>query len=303
MKMKLKQAILFATIMAVLSFAPAEAKKPVRSLAPVAAKAVPSRIPVLPPIFTAYDVYVGGFHLVASTIWFEEENNAYHVVVKAGTRGIWARLFPWNTILDARGSIDGDRLEPKEFFTRDEWGHKPKITKLHFDGKGDVSPEFEPPSRDENREIVTPEQRRGSLDPISALLQMLAHVAVDKSCSIPVPVFDGKRRFDITGRDAGYDVTEGEEYGVYSGQARLCAADFKMISGEWKDREHANFWRKTEHEAGREPFHIWLASPAPGLPEMAVRLESGSIGGLVVVHLSSWRYATAEEIKEASSGW
>jgi hypothetical protein len=295
--MKLKQAILLGIMAAVLPFASAEAKKPSRPHAPAVAQAAPSRIPVLPPIFTAYDVYVGGFHLVASNIWFEEENNAYHVVVKAGTHGFWARLFPWNTILDARGNINGDRLEPKEFFTRDEWGHKPKITKLHFDGKGDVVPEFDPPSHDENREIVTTEQRHGALDPITALLQMLAHVAVDKSCATPVPVFDGKRRFDITGRDAGYDVTEGEEYGVYSGKARLCHADFKMISGEWKDREHARFWQKTENEAGREPFEIWLASPAPGLPEMPVRLESGSIAGLVVVHLSSWRYATSEEIK------
>ena len=126
---------------------------------------------------------------------------------------------------------------------------------------------------------------------------MLAHVAVDKSCAVPVPIFDGKRRFDITGKDAGEGATVGDEYGVYSGPARLCDADFKMISGEWKDREHAHFWQKTETESGRDPFHIWLASPAPGLPEMPVRLETGSIAGLVVIHLSSWRYASVDEIK------
>jgi len=258
-------------------------------------------IPPLPPLFTTYDVYIGGIHLVAAKVWFEEEGSKYHAVVKAETVGIWGRFFPWNTILDAHGRIKGGRFEPQEFFTRDDWDHKPKITKLHFNqkgkNKGDVVPEFDPPNHDENREFVTLEQRRMALDPITALLQMLAHVAIDNSCAIPVPVFDGKRRFDITGSDAGSDVTEGEDYGVYSGKARLCNADFRMISGEWKDREHARFWQKTETESGREPFHIWLAAVAPNLPDIPVRLESGSIAGLVVVHLSSWRYATAAEIK------
>ena len=126
---------------------------------------------------------------------------------------------------------------------------------------------------------------------------MLAHVAIRNSCALPVPVFDGKRRFDITGRDGGYADTDAEDYGVYTGRARLCHVDFKMISGEWKDREHARFWPKTETESGREAFHIWLASPVGGLPELPVRLESGSIAGLIVVHLSSWRYVSTEEIK------
>ncbi|MGB9154668.1 MAG: DUF3108 domain-containing protein [Alphaproteobacteria bacterium] len=262
-----------------------------------AAKTTPQLLPALPPLYTTYDVYVGGIHLVAAQVWFQEEGNTFHAVVKAGTHGIWGKIIPWNTILDAHGRIKGEQLLPQEFYTRDEWGHKPKITMLHFNGKGNVVPEFIPPNTDQNREIVTPEQKLHSLDPITALLQMLAHVAVDKSCAVPVPIFDGKRRFDITGKDAGEGATVGDEYGVYSGPARLCDADFKMISGEWKDREHAHFWQKTETESGRDPFHIWLASPAPGLPEMPVRLETGSIAGLVVIHLSSWRYASVDEIK------
>ncbi len=280
-----------------LPFSAAQAKKTHHTQSAPAEENEPQLIPALPPLYTTYDVYVGGLHLVAAQVWFEEQGNTYHATVKAETRGMWARFFPWNTILDAHGKIVGDHFEPQEFYTRDEWGHKPKIVKLHFDGAGNVTPAFAPPNTDQNRENVTPEQSRDSLDPITALLQMLAHVTIDKSCATPVHVFDGKRRFDITGRDAGYEEIDSEDYGVYSGRARACAADFKMISGEWKDREHAHFWQKTETEPGREPFHIWLATVSPDLPEMPVRLETGSIAGLVVVHLSSWRYASADEVK------
>jgi len=295
--MPLFRILIVVVILIILPVTAAQAKKAHRKNPDAVSQIEPQLIPPLPPIYTTYDIYVGGVHLVAAQIWFEEQGSLYHAVVKANTYGVWARFFPWNTVLDAHGRIIGDRFAPQEFYTRDEWNHKPKITKLHFDGAGDVAPEFDPPSHDENREEVTKEQRIGSLDPVTALLQMLAHVAVDSSCVIPVPVFDGKRRFDITGRDEGYDRVDGDDYGVYNGKARLCGADFKMISGEWKDREHARFWQKSETEQGRDPFHIWLASPADGLPEIPVRLESGSIAGLIVVHLSSWRYASADEIK------
>ena len=294
--MRLWQAISLVLLLGFLPLSAAQAKKPPQN-APVAPVVVPQLVPALRPISATYDVYVGGLHLVVAKIWFEEQGSSYHAVVRAETRGMWARLFPWHTVLDSYGRIIGDRFEPQEFFTRDEWGHKPKVTKLHFDGKGDVVPEFDPPEHDLNREIVTVEQRYRSLDPSTALLQMLAHIAISKSCAMPVAVFDGKRRFDIIGHDAGKDVVDGEDYGVYSGPARLCEADFKMISGEWKDREHAHFWQKSETEAGRDPFHIWLASPAADLPEIPVRLESGSIAGLVVVHLSAWTYVSSDEIK------
>ena len=196
-----------------------------------------------------------------------------------------------------KGSLKKDGFAPAEFHTRDVWQNKPKITMLHFTKNGDVTPEFDPPSHDENRETVTTDERRGALDPITALLQMLAHVAVNKDCDVKVSVFDGKRLFDVSGTDAGQDVIDEGDYGVFKGTARLCDAGFKMVAGEWQDRKPSRFWQKNDTEAGRDPFRIWMASIDPNLPEMPVRLESGSVFGLIIIHLSHWHYATSDEIK------
>ncbi|HEU0118726.1 MAG TPA: DUF3108 domain-containing protein [Alphaproteobacteria bacterium] len=264
--------------------------------APAMAADVPGRIPNVPPIVATYDIYVGGIHLVTADILFQEEKGKYHSRVNAQTYGFWHRALPWETVLDSRGKIVKDKFVPLEFYSRDVWKGKPKVTKLHFK-KDDVVPEFDPPSHDENREIVTQDQRHGSLDPVTALLQMLAHVAVNHDCNVTVPVFDGKRRFDVTGADDGDEEINEADYGIFKGDARTCDAGFKMISGEWNDRKPAKFWQKSDTEAGREPFHIWLGSVSPELPEMAVRMESGSVFGLIIVHLSNWRYATSAEIK------
>ncbi len=261
-------------------------------------KTVPAvLIPAIAPVTVTYDVYVGGVHLMTADVTIDEGKGRYRAQVLGKTVGIWYSLFPWNTELKVNGSIRKDQFVPTEFFTRDVWNHKPRTTWLHFQKNGDVKPEFDPPNTDKNREQVGFDLRKGSLDPITGMLQLLAHVAVHNSCAVTVPVFEGKRRFNITGIDVGNETLDEGDYGAFHGNARTCDAEFTMVAGEWKDRAPDRFWKRNDKEDGREPFHIWLGAVGPNLPEMAVRLESGSVWGLIIMHLSAWHYATADELK------
>ena len=252
-------------------------------------------IPMIQPITVTYNVYVGGVHLMSADVTFEERAGRYRARVTGKTAGIWYKLFPWDTELKVNGAIRKDRFVPAEFYTHDVWGHKAKSVWLHFQKNGDVKTAFDPPADNKKQEPVTAEQRRGSLDPISGLLQLLAHVAVHDDCDVTVPIFEGHRRFDITGMDVGHEEIDEEDYGAFKGDARTCDAAFNMVSGEWIDRPPDRFWTRGANETGREPFHIWLGSLAEGLPEMPVRLESGSVWGLIIMHLSDWHYATPAE--------
>jgi hypothetical protein len=266
--------------------------------AAVLARPAAQHIPNVKPIIVTYDVYVGGVHFLTGDVLFQEQKDKYHSIVKAHTYGFWYKMLPWDTMLDASGKIAGDHFVPVEFHTRDEFKHKPKTTRLVFDGKGNVDAEFNPPSNDGDKwEAVTPDQKRGALDPITGLLQMLASSAMTKSCAVTVPIFDGKRRFDITATDAGMDSLDEEGYSVFKGQAHICDATFNMVAGAWKEGEKNGFWKLNDKDAGREPFHIWLANLSPDLPEMPVRLESGSVWGLIIMHLSQWRYAGPDDLK------
>lgn len=252
-------------------------------------------IPNIPPLIATYDIYVGGLHLVTADILFQEEKSHYHTLVKAHTYGFWSHPFPWNSVLDVEGIIKKDHFQPIEFYTVDDWKHHPKETKMHFDDVGNVLTEFDPPNTDQGRDIVTEEQRHGSTDPVTGLLQMLAEVAIKDSCKAVSPIYDGKRRFDLIGSDDRVEDIDEGDYSSYKGSARVCNIEFRMIAGEWKERNHIQngFWQRSTNEQGREPFSIWLASLAPGLPELPVRLQSGSVWGLIVMHLKSWRYQSA----------
>jgi len=260
-------------------------------------KQAPSNIPKLPPVVTTFDIYVGGLHFLTADILFEEQKDSYLTRMHAHTAGYLYKILKWDGNVSSTGRIKGDHLEPIVYSNLDTWQDKPKVTKLMFDKKGDIQAEFNPPNTDKNREPVTDEQKRGALDPVTALLQMLANVAVNQTCTGTVPVFDGKRRFDLVGEDHGLELVDDKDYGTYKGPARNCSVDFTMVAGEWKDREKNRFWERENGEQGRAAFHIWLASVASDLPALPVRLESTSVFGDIVAHLSSWHYATSDELK------
>ena len=287
MKKLLSLALISALILT--PFADSAAKT--KALAPPQPVAEAPAIPAIPALVTSYDVYVGGLHLLSADILFQEENKTYHAQVSGRTVGFWAKALPWHTVLDSQGTIQGDHFVPTEYYTEDVWSNKPRVTKLHFKPDGDIAAEFVPPHPDDRQNGVPDDQRRGALDPTTALLQLLAHVAVHGSCNTTVPVFEGKRRFDITGHDMGTDEIDAEDYGIFRGYARACDAEFNLIAGAFKDRERSRFWQKNDKgDAGRAPFHVWLARVAPNLPELPVRLESESVLGLIVMHLTGWHY-------------
>lgn len=270
-------------------------------IAPRALDAQPAaphtHIPKLKPVMTTYDVYVGGLHFLTATILFEEDKNKYRTHLHAQTAGYLYKILKWDGDISSTGRIKGDKFQPVKFRNLDIWRDKPKTTELDFTPKGDIKAAFDPPNTDQNREIVTDQQKRGALDPVTALLQMLDHVAVEDSCDMKVPVFDGKRRFDLNGEDKGEEMVDEKDYGVYSGPARKCSVNFDMIAGDWQDRKKNRFWERENGEQGRDAFHIWLANVAPDMPELPVRLESTSPFGDVIVHLTNWHYASADEIK------
>lgn len=251
-------------------------------------------VPAVKPIVVTYDVYVGGIHLLTADVMFEESARAYHAHMVGHTYGFWYKLFPWDTELNAQGNIKSDAFVPVDYTVHDLWGKKAKDMKMHFTAK-DIATTFDPPETEDKDKELTPAQKQGALDPVTALLQMLAHLSAKNDCDVTVPVFDGKRRFDVIANDVGHEEIDEADYGIYKGDARTCDARFKAVAGEWTERIKAQFWKKADNGEDREPFHVWLAHVAPDLPELAVRIETGSAWGDVYMHLTKWRPATAED--------
>jgi hypothetical protein len=132
------------------------------------------------------------------------------------------------------------------------------------------------PQQPEHR--ISDEQRRGSLDPLSAA--MFAAFAGQSACDRTIPTFDGKRRIDVVLTKTGNDTAANTGMPAARGEAIVCTIHTRRVAGEFYDKVD-----ETESERKR-PMRMWFAQLDDSTMRFPVRLEAetgyGTIRGKVV---------------------
>jgi len=269
------------TCLALLSFtAPGQAA----DVKPVAAMPIMAR-----PLSADYEVYVGGVHLLDATAYVNLVQQHYHMVARAQTVGMWNDIFPWETTVESEGKAASEEIEPAHHKTMSAWKHKPQTVLLNYlpDGRVEIAPESTDAPEPQDRLDAALVNK--TLDPLSGVLQLMAHYTTHDDCNDSTAVFDGKRRFDLLTEDQGVVHLRPSEMTVFSGEAHKCALRFKLIAGQPKDMESRTFWVNAKGRENRPPFTIWMGKLRPDLPPMPVMAETSSPFGYVMIYLKSWR--------------
>ena len=231
------------------------------------------------PATLAYEVYFGGIKALALEAEIELSGDGYRVRLGAQTQGITDWIVGWTARASTEGSIRDGVLRPARHAVESRLRGNRRDAALTFRPDGSIDSVVEPSADADDREPVTPEQERGALDPITAVLLATRALATHQSCDQRVPVFDGRRRYDIEFRDGGRDFLKPSEYGIFSGEATVCLFRYIRIAGYQKTGRWNN-----ARDVDRV-HRTWLAPIAPGLPPLPVRIEAEGTFGTVVVHL------------------
>ena len=202
---------------------------------PAAAEAGPSKVAsVEPPNSTlslAYSIAFWGIPFGQTNYDGRFNNGGYSASSHFETSGI-VSVF-WRAIIDATvtGRFGNHTLIPSEYdsFYRRSADKKERV-KVTFAG-GDATTYADPPYN-VNQYPVTAEQKREAVDPMSAVTLILAGVKADAAnpCGTVAPVFDGRRRYDITFtylKDEPVKLNNG----LFNGRAHLCQLHYKQIAG------------------------------------------------------------------------
>jgi hypothetical protein len=234
------------------------------------------------PVRLGYAIYAGGFHVLDATIVLDLGREGYTVEVNAQTQGVLGTFFPWQTLARSDGRMNAGEAVPRTHKQTGTWRGKDRAVNLYYDGSGSVLAEVRPPDDPAEREPVPPEMVPGTTDPLSAVLSVAGAVAVGRGCSETVPVFDGRRRYDLTFQEMGSRNLSPSKYSVFSGTAVQCQVTSKVLAGNWK--KDGGFASDDEK---RKPVALMLARVVEGMPPMPVRLEGESRFGEVIMHLTS----------------
>ncbi|MGE5537383.1 MAG: DUF3108 domain-containing protein [Gemmatimonas sp.] len=238
-----------------------------------------------------YDVYIGGLHAFRFDATVGVDDRSYEVALDGGTSGVIGRLFSWRASLRSDGAVASTQpvpagLSAARFESATAWQGKPRRTSLTFTGDGRYDVALEPPEdADSVREdgglpsILPP----GTMDPVAASLAALSASARDGACARRLPVFDGKRYYELIVRDGdGDNVVPPSHLSAFSGPALKCRIAMRRLAG-FSKRRYAQYW---DDESSDLPT-IWSAALAPGMPLVPVRFLApihiaGNLGTMVI---------------------
>jgi hypothetical protein len=221
-----------------------------------------------------YEVRYGPLTLLSMRVTTDLERSRYRSRVHTQTEGIAGLMFPWESQTEAVGVRDGRVLRPHHLRSAGTYRSQRRVVEIDYDADGSVRSRVEPPPDGDWRDAVPPAMQQATIDPITAGM----HTVVSGECRGTLPVFDGRRRYDLR-----LEVLEDAElppsrHRVYAGPTRRCRAQVEALGG---------FWRVDPRDGEQPTFlDMWIAAPRTDLPRVPVYLELTGARGTLRIHLA-----------------
>lgn len=236
-----------------------------------------------------YDVYAGGFQALNATLELDLDKKAYDMALQAETQGFIGSLFPWKASYTTSGHTNADGAPvPTLHMARSSWRDDTKLTEMDYDPDGNLlkmtTQQDDETTTDRNvKKTLTSD----AVDMLTGTLMMMQNAKNTDKCEGSFPVFDGKRRFNITLQDDGKDTLKKSRYSSFSGEALRCTVKVEPVAG-FKDKDKNRGWMAVQnHTEQRHKLPtVWLAPLEKGGPTVPVRMEIASAYGSVVAHLT-----------------
>ena len=227
-----------------------------------------------------YEFSVSGLRAFRAEAHLRIDGDRYVVDAKFSKEGIAAALSAtFNGSNRAWGTAGPQGLRPQGGWSWIQFRKNTRTWQVTYRGDGTYSEEHKPPFTPKDYKTVTTDQKRGAFDPMTAALSgALGGLA---PCDRVYPVFDSKRRFDVTLRRIGSEkLKDGEVNGV-TGDAVVCEAVMKRIAGYEEERLKRDAYEKN-------PPKLWFSALDGFERPFPVKMEMATSFGTVLGRLKTY---------------
>jgi hypothetical protein len=233
-----------------------------------------------------YGVSVAGLSVGESNIDVIIGAAEYTSAANGRASGLLRALVAGEGTLTTRGAVVEGRLSPASFSARTAGDDETSSVTMAIEN-GDVKEVTAQTSApDAERVALTADHRKGVVDPLSALLIQVGgsgEVLATEACQRTLPVFDGRRRFDLALSFKRLDRVKAAK--GYAGPVVVCAVRFKPLAG------HRVGSALVKYLDGRE-IELTLA-PIAGTRLLApFRLSIANMLGDIVVEAATFETST-----------
>ena len=227
-----------------------------------------------------YKIYIGGFSVADIRVDMDIAPANYDVAAKVETSGMVGRMFPWWMKAYSSGRIVNAGVMPVKAGQRNSWKGKERFIAMSFaDGVARIE-RIAPKPEGDDRDRVPEAMRTGVVDLASALVSIIRKMDGDDTCSANVPVFDGRRRYDLIARPDGVEKLRPSGYTPYVGETVNCELRIHKKVGFKKTDESG--WNDGDRRA-----RVWMGKAFADAPPVPVRLTLDTPLGALIAHLSA----------------
>ncbi len=259
------------------------------------AEAAPRRArgPAGAAIAVDYGINLAGMPIGTARLAGAFDGPRYRADVSATLTGLVGAITGGQGSAQSAGTLGAGPL-PNAFSIATRTANAGIAVRMALRGGNVVQSEVTPPLVDmDDRVPVTPANKRGIMDPVSALL-MPAHArggpTDPENCNRTLPVFDGATRFNVV---LSYAETRSVEKPGYAGPVLVCNARYQAVAGHRPDRPGVRFM-----EENRD-MSVWLA-PVEGTRVLVpLRIAVRTTVGTNIIEATRWTRTGASDTAQA----
>lgn len=224
-----------------------------------------------------YEFFIGGISIADVSLGAVVGPDSYRAESNVSTRGFLDFLLRGRVSSAAKGSRGPfGSLAPQDFTTDYSLRSGAQTMRIDYAGVTPTAVTYDPPEPLEPYHLSAGNDQRGTLDPLTAGIMALIPSSTADLCNRTIPVFDGKRRYDII-----FVPPEGERFDPHSPPPESdlpltrCLGVYERMAG----------FEPASNENGRYfPFDIWFEDTGQGVYR-AVRLAGKTKLGYAIGNL------------------
>jgi len=228
-----------------------------------------------------YDVRWGVLSVMTlrTSARIEPKAATYRSEILLFTRGLVSWMFPWRARSETMGSIEDDVLHPRRHRSVGSYRGADQVVEIDYGADGAIDVIAEPPLTGD--QPVAAELQRSTLDALTATLVAVRAPALGEPCAGVLPVFDGRRRYDLFLHDLGDTELEPSDRRMYDGRARHCRAVVRSLGGAWRDG--------MPYGERLGSIDFWVAKVDADIPPVPVEMALKGKRGALRVYLTDAR--------------
>jgi len=229
-----------------------------------------------------HSVYVGGLFLGNINTEIEQDRGRYRIESTAVTSKTFDWAFRWMARGTSIGSMNADKFAPVVHSHESAWNGNTRSAVMNYSDAGTVKVETTATkTADPNKFTpIDPDSLTNSMDPMSAILLITNRLEAGQGCNAEVPVFDGRRRYDVKLTEKAEKSFNPSPYSVFKGKAIGCKIEVVKKGGFKKEPDNFN---RIDQE-----LVIWAAAPYEGARIVPVRMQVDTDFGRMELHLEKY---------------